>query len=277
MFLAETTSDVNSYYDKLRLELVARGFRVVPESRLPLTGGNLRSLLQDELKGAELSVHIVGELKGIVPEDDTRPLPEIQYEVASHAGVRQIVWLRRENKATYEWLREGPHADHVEIIQAGFEELRTVTLDALSRPKAAPKSTLAGAAPHIFLLCESQDRGLATEVADWLFDQGVEVTLPIGEGSAEETRADWSENFLIADAVIVLWKSAPEPWFRIVLRQLRKGAAERRSTLPYAVLIPEAASAGQKAFKSHEATVVRDAPVSALGDFVSKIREAARK
>jgi len=77
VYLAETTSDLAAEREQVRRDLDAHGHLVLPDHPLPHTGTELEQVIEGYLQRAELSIHLVGAVYGIVPEARDRSVLEI--------------------------------------------------------------------------------------------------------------------------------------------------------------------------------------------------------
>ena len=88
VYLAKPAVDMEAAYNRLALELQGRGYNVVPDvsSNIPNTGA--REYIDDALKSAELSIHLVGEKPGFAPDDDDLPrIVKLQLARARTGGI----------------------------------------------------------------------------------------------------------------------------------------------------------------------------------------------
>src|SRR5205085_12484614 len=61
----------------------------------PLRGPSLRDALREYMTRSSLSIHLLGGIYGIIPEEESHSLAEIQSEAAEERGedLRRIVWM----------------------------------------------------------------------------------------------------------------------------------------------------------------------------------------
>ncbi|NIT71591.1 MAG: protein kinase, partial [Phycisphaerae bacterium] len=78
IYLAETTHDLSSHRDMIKRQLQQRGYSIRPDRPLPLNANDLQKQVEAELTHCSLSIHLIGENYGIVPEGEKRSIPEIQ-------------------------------------------------------------------------------------------------------------------------------------------------------------------------------------------------------
>jgi hypothetical protein len=81
VYLAKPAADMEQAYGRLALELQGRGYCVVPDvnSGIPSTGA--RAYIDAALNKAELSIHLVGEKRGFVPDDDDTSDPIVKLQL----------------------------------------------------------------------------------------------------------------------------------------------------------------------------------------------------
>lgn len=97
VYLAETTPDLVAERDKVVRTLRQWGHRVLPDKDLPSSGPALRQEVAEYLEQVELSVHLVGENRGSIPDEETDSQNMIQNDVAadyaSRKGLRRLIWI----------------------------------------------------------------------------------------------------------------------------------------------------------------------------------------
>ncbi|MGH2398179.1 MAG: TIR domain-containing protein, partial [bacterium] len=97
VFLAWTTGDLTEEREKLRRELEARNYRVVPAGAPPLDAAGVRESVLAALGEAKIAIHLVGALYGFVPEGEERSIIELQSDEAlyqaSNSAAARIFWL----------------------------------------------------------------------------------------------------------------------------------------------------------------------------------------
>ena len=78
VFLAWTTGDLSEEREKLRRELEARNYRVVPTGAPSLDATSVRASVLAALGEAKVAIHLIGALYGFVPEGVARSIIELQ-------------------------------------------------------------------------------------------------------------------------------------------------------------------------------------------------------
>lgn len=293
IYLAETSSDLSEQRDKVKRELQQYGHLVLPDKALPLAAPALQEAVRDYLKRSRLSVHLIGENYGIIPELETeRSIVRMQEELAVERGddaqFSRLIWMppglqpKDERQQKFVAGLQNSFSSHngSELLQVKLEDLKTIIQAKLaqkSKPTAAV-SEQAGAT-RVYLICDPQDVDVVEPLQNYLFDQGCEVTLPLVEGSEAEVFADHKDNLLLCDAVLIFQGRASEGWLRMKLRELLKlpGYGRTVPLLGRAIFVGAPESPAKERFKTREATIIKNygefIPAS-IEPFIAQIKNA---
>ena len=184
VFLAWTTGDLSEEREKLRRELEARTYRVLPTGAPPLDATGVRDSVLAGLRDAKVTIHLIGALYGFVPEGEARSIIELQSDEAlyqaSHSAAARIFWLAPSAQpqdprlsALVERLeKQSPHGGHVDLLaNQTIEDLKTLALDRLNPVSKVAPVAVKAAATLIYLICDQLDRADVTPIQDFLFDQ----------------------------------------------------------------------------------------------------------
>jgi hypothetical protein len=160
VYVAETTWDLQDKGAEIRRDLKSRGFRVLPEGDLPRRAQDYRAAVAEQLSRSCLSVHLIGQDYGFVPEGEAHQSNvRLQHHLALARAVDptfgQLVWIAggehidERQLAFLKYLREDEQANaKAELLEGGLEELKTEMYDLLSRlEKAAAEAAVSAAAP----------------------------------------------------------------------------------------------------------------------------------
>lgn len=275
VFMADCSFDVTEQYDGVKRDLLGHHYKVLPSRPYPLNVGELLPVIRNLLAQSQLSVHIIGSNYGIVPEGTDRSVIELQNELAiereERGGFSRLVWIPPgldieddRQRRFIDSLRSDPRSQKSgDLLETPLEDLNTQIHHALARaPDNNVGSKVSGdeiEAQRVYLMCDARDSGNAIPVADYLFEQGCEVTLPAFEGDESQVRADHEENLRSADAVLIYYGAANEIWLRGKLREWRKSAGLGR-TKPLkatAVLVAPPKSQQDNWLRMHDARVIR--------------------
>lgn len=297
IYLAPTTSDLQTERDRIRRELIERGHMVLPETPLPLSAKELERVVRGHLDKCSMAIHLLGTNYGVTPEDSAESLPCLQVKLsAQHArqkpfkcyfwmpGVAQVTDARQ--KSFLQQVQEDPTLhDNAEIMEGDLSLLKRELIRWLEPPKPKPAVLAAPAAaksadapPKVYLICEPRDEGDIEPLEDYLFAQGLDVCLPAFDGSDADAEALHRENLLTCDAAIVYFGAAPRAWVDIKLRELLKAAGSGRSEpiRLQAVYIAPPDDHRKGRFRTLQARVIRQGakfePDAELEAFVTELK-----
>jgi TIR domain-containing protein len=281
VFLAQSTSDLDRERDLVRRELTARGYEVLPAGPLPLRSEELVATVNAGLERAVLSVHLLGARYGVVPEGESRSIVALQHDLAVARHKPRIVWIppglqpiETSQQSFLDAVRHDPSSRNgFEVIESTLEDLKTLVVSRLSKPKAGPPAARAeGAPPFVYVVCDQADQPAMPAVEQHLRGAGFEVALPVFRGDVSQLREDHEETLKVCDAVLLYWGQGDELWRRAKLRDLVRirGRGRAEPFLAKAVLLAEPPSDEKKAFQTAEAEVLSD-----LDAFVALVRGAA--
>jgi hypothetical protein len=294
VFLAETTADLRADRDSLRRELLEMGHRVLPEGSLPLDRDELEAAVRKYLAQCQIAVHLVGSRYGLIPEGAQESMVELQNRWAgahAHAcDLRRLIWIppsqtpREERQERFiHSLRVDPEFQvGAEVIEGPLSSLKQLALERLKPAEplrlVAP-SDAADHPPHVYLLYDRVDEAVAAELQDWLFEQGMEVSIPDHGALEEEAGRFHRETLCACDAVVVYFGEVRRSWVETKLRDLLKAPGFGRTT-PFSVKAVYATPGGdfqKQRFKTHLAEVIAaqtQCDTTALRPIVDRIKAA---
>lgn len=274
VYLASCSSDVRDRYDDVKRDLIAHNYRVVPDRPLPLDTEQLKPVLQEYIQQSRLSIHIIGESYGIVPDGTDHSIIQLQNEAAmareEDADFSRLIWIPpgletkdSRQERFIEELRSDPRIQSgADLLETPFEDLNTQIHNILAPVNVddniEKKPRVPTEVQSIYLMCDARDVKNVTPVADCLFDLGCEVVLPAFQGDEAEVRADHEENLRGADGVLIYYGSPNELWLRNKLRERRKsaGLGRTKELKATAILIAPPNTEQEQWFRTHEARVI---------------------
>lgn len=297
VYLAETSYDLKELREDIKRDLLEHDFRIYPDQQLSLIAPELNDQVNNMLDDSKLSIHLIGNNYGIVPEGTDKSKIVLQNELAAQKsqkeGLKRLIWFP-QNIATEDARQESFIASlktnselqkGAEIFETPLEDLKFAIHDLLKeKEKPILEMDSSGAdefdkIPEIYLICDQKDLEYIAEVEDYLFDQGFNVTLPVFEGDESEVRLDHQENLLNTDAVIIFYGSGNELWMRSKVRELMKiaGYGRKKPLVNKAVLIAQPPAVYKDRFRAHGIVVLsakEGLPEEGLQGLVEKIKNS---
>nr|ACX33952.1 hypothetical protein [uncultured prokaryote EC6] len=277
VYLAQTCHDLKAERDRIERELRQRGHDVLPEGPLPLaTADACETTIREALGRSQLAVHLVGRGYGLVPEDGTKSVVEIQNQLAAErsreAGFRRLIWTPRDETpkdprlaAFLEQLTRDAEAQRgAEFAQDTIDELKDLLLELLTPPPApSPPPTAASSAgkpaPRVYVICDPLDDERTAPLEDFLFQQGLEVSRPQFDGGAAEIAEAHRFNLSRCDAALIYYGQPSKLWLEMKLQDLEKAPGYGR-TAPLraaAVCVAPPDNRDKQRFQTRQAAVLR--------------------
>jgi hypothetical protein len=273
VYLAETTSDLFAQRDQIKRELQQHGHAVLPDKELPLDAAALKQAIGEYLSRSDFSVHLIGERYGIVPEGEEKSVVHIQSELAAARGgdFLRLVWMpvglssqeERQQRFIDTFLLGHHEGDGTEVVQTKLEDLKVLIHETANRgPEPEETEVNAGEAPRVnlYLICDKEDFGDAATLADYLFDEGIDVVLPATEGDEAQIYEDHKANLLDCDAVLIYYGRANEIWLRMKLRELQKiaGYGREEPLLAKAIYAGAPRTDAKERLRDREAVIIKN-------------------
>lgn len=251
VYLAECSKDRADDRTALRTELQMRGYRVLPEGRMPSDEEQYRAEAARLLTDCALAIHLVGGLYGAVCAGESRKsVVELQNELAVQraraSALRRIISLPDSVRSTdpqqqgfIDTLHRDAEAQFgADVITADLEAVKSAVQAALARIENPPRvealacASSGAAARLLYLVCDERDRKATLPLRRFLKEQGLEVQTPVFEGDAASVRSANQERLAQCDAVLVFHGAGTEAWKASVDGDLRKAAALRPGRPP---------------------------------------------
>jgi hypothetical protein len=283
VYLAETSSDLQEKRDAVKRELLEYGYAVLPDRPLPLFGPECEAMVSEQLARCRLSVHLIGERYGIVPEGSTTSVVAIQNELAvrrggqASDGFSRLIWLppglagvsgldERQQRFIEHLQTDARLQKDADLLETPLEDFKSALHQRLQPPPApSPRreaEAAAGAADgpaRVYLICDQRDLDAVAPLEDHLFAEGCEVILPAFDGDEAQVRRDHEESLALCDATLLYYGAGSDLWLRQKLRELQKAAAYGRPgpIAVRAVYIGPPEGAQKSRFRTHEALVLQ--------------------
>ncbi|MDJ0701911.1 MAG: TIR domain-containing protein [Leptolyngbyaceae cyanobacterium MO_188.B28] len=276
IYLALTTLDLQEARETIRREFEERGYRVLPHQSLPLNAPDLYAVVREQLQQCRLSIHLIGENYGFVPEGTDQSVIALQNQLAAEHQPEKLfsrlIWLPpglpastdlRQQTLVNQLLNTAEAQQGAEVLQVPLEELKTVILDMLTQPKSPPAQSLEASAGsenlRIYLDCDEQD--LDSEQLEALYesleDAGYEVLLPNFDSDGVASFVD--DGLKLCDSALIYYGHGNELWLQRRLSALRKvaGYAQAKPLLAKGIYVVAPATARKRAYDNPDVLVMK--------------------
>lgn len=242
VYLAECSYNRAQEREKIESELKAFGYQVLPSTMTPKDEDGHRTAVRELLAGCDLSIHLIGDSYGAVPDGPSRKSGvviqnEIAAEFSKTNGLRRLIWLpdttEPDDQLQSDFV-DALHSDEnaqfgADLITGDFEHLKTAihsSLKALNqKDKAAEEDNMSD--KLVYLICNQADRKQTVALRKWLQQNDIEVKTPAFEGDAEAVRETNETLLARCSGLIVYYGSGSEAWKRSIDDDLKKIFAYR--------------------------------------------------
>jgi hypothetical protein len=293
IYLAQTIWDLNDERDQIKRELEDRGYATLPDRELsPYILPNYEDAVRECVGRAKLSVHLIGDKYGLIPEGASHSIIHMQNEIAAersrNEAFSRLLWLpvglkphEPQQEQFIEQLKTNSEMQQgAELLQTPLEELKTIIQKRLSSNGKKPEAPPGKSAPKIYLICDRRDGEDVAPLIDYLDSKKYEVLLPILDEGADETQAFeiHNNNLKECDAVLIYYGNAQQLWFEYKWRELKKlvGLNRKNPLTMEAIYVAPPKTLHKQLFKNPAAAVIKEfgnfAPSTALDDFLARVQ-----
>ncbi|HAH99826.1 MAG TPA: hypothetical protein DCO70_10845 [Verrucomicrobiales bacterium] len=298
IFLATTTTDLQSERDRIYRNLIERGYQIFPDQPMPLVGAEFKVAVREHLEKCDASIHLIGSSYGMVPEGEDNSVIDIQNSIAADTTttrtLHRFIWMPRDQIVTeprqasfIDELRNSPRTyESSDFLEDSFENLKSLVLDHLKnepKPASLEEKTTAISGEiktsSVYLIYPPDDEESAAPIEDYLFDKGLEVVAPEIEGTESQIAEAHRQNLNNCDAVIIYFGSANRSWVNMkLLNVLQSPGHGRRSPFEHKlVLIAPPEHRHKERYRTHQAEVLHVSDTSQLDSlepFINSILNA---
>ena len=236
IYLAECSSDKRLERQNLKDELVHHGYQVLPNRDLPREEDAYIQEVKNLVECCDLSVHVVGERYGLVPDGPTlRSATMLQNEVAANFAkekmLKRVIWLpelsdQHDLDTNQLSFREALHQNAelqfgADLVTGGIEEFKHTTYSVLKTLEASHQNKSDNFCDQgsddneklmIYLICDQKDRKDTIPIRKFFRSQGYDVKLPAVKGTASEIREAEKMMLSVCDAILLFFGSAGGAW-----------------------------------------------------------------
>ena len=270
----------------LSIHLVGKNYGLIPEGATQST-----VVMQNELAIERAAAGDYSRLIWI-PEkqecDDERQLKFIEHlqtdtRIQQGADILQTTFeefkaaLNRHLREEERREEEKREAERREAEKRAAEQRAAEKGSEKDAPEEAPSADEGDSKlVRIYVISDRRDETAPAALADYLYEQGFEVILPVFEGEEAQIRKDHEENLSVCDAVLFYYGEGNELWLRQKLREVQKSAAfgRKKPIVIKAIYVAPPDNPSKAKFRTREAMVIdQRAPFdpAALTSFISQL------
>ena len=244
IYLAESSYDRSEDRERLRGELRAHGYTILPDQRMPEFERDYTAEVTRLLSQSQLSIQMIGAVRGKVPDGpNLRSAVQIQQEIAvqqsKERGLQRLIWLPAETRseqsdhqAFIEALRGNSEMQrNADLVAGDLEELKSAARAALKQienPKPSGTPAADSGPPTVYLICVEADVEAAVPLLECLSEQGCNVELPVFSGDAASLREANEAVAMSCHAAILFFGAGDGAWRKHQVSELARVQALRR-------------------------------------------------
>jgi hypothetical protein len=261
VFIARVGPELQMERERLRSDLLQRGYLVVPEQEYLWNADDHRARITKDLESAQLCIHLVGSTRSIEPAAASRA--KLQIELA-HETMKRIarpaplVWIQPADEVDkgiaelLDYVKSDLADQGVEYWQGGLEDFKTHIFDKL--PPVSPRS-VASRGRAIAVVVEEGDIGDLGALKALLVDKlGLDPKPVKFCGTSPKDAARVTRTLADCRQCLIFWGRQPEEWVLDLLdSETLSGHIGRDRTCVYAVA-PETPE--KKSFQTTKARTI---------------------
>lgn len=291
IYLAETGHDLSVQRNIIKRELQRHGYVVLPNQTLPGTLTDLERIVSRDLEECNLSIHLIGNAYGEIPEGSDRSVVDVQNRIAAEKSIRakqnnqefsRLIWISpnlsnasERQKGFIENIKRDVEAQEgAEILQTPLEDFKNIMREELVDSGEKRTHDEYGR-KCVYLMHDRVDHNEIKPFVDVIEKSGFKVLMPEFEGELLDLRKKHIDNLRNFDAAIIYKGKVNEQWVRMKALDILKapGFGRRKPIVGKALLTAPGTSMNVESFKSQNLRVIggeSDHSIESLKSFLQE-------
>lgn len=250
-YLAETGGELEGVRQSIAGKLQEAGIKLFPADRLPKNYAAITNELDYLLSRTDFSIHLLGSIYGAISDQAVVALPELQLRKACEKEqMEHFIWIQHSNQEEErqcrfisEVRRMAAEKPNVHLLQVQLNNLPAELLSSIKKMKRpqVQQTIITSQEPKrrkVFLQFHEYDRAEAMEASAVLQRQRLQIFIADSHMDMQENQRVRNDYLQHAEAVLIVYKSAPVQWLRAVLRDLKRiPAIQRNKSLVYKAIL----------------------------------------
>ena len=249
IYLAETGHDLAIQRNIIKRELQRHGYKVLPDHTLPANVNALKANVKEELDQCDLSIHLIGNSYGEIPEASDRSILDIQNQLAIERNKNKekkflrLIWIPTDLKRASERQRafidsikrDTDFAESSGIFQTPLEDFKNILREELmifgtkKKLNLLKDEELTNGQPTVYVMHDKVDEKDAKSIISHIQKAGYKVVTPEFNGELLDLRQAHINNLQRFDAAIIYQNKVNDQWVRMKLLDLLKAPGFGRS------------------------------------------------
>ncbi len=301
IYLAETGYDLVVQKNIIRRELLRHGYNVLPNHSLSSSLADVEKDVIEELKECSLSIHLIGNSYGDIPEGSDRSIVDIQNRLAAEISsetkgkkgeLSRLIWISPEQSHISEQQRsfienikrDTSSLEGAEILQTPLEDFKNIIRNELL--EAGIDDKLSGSIEQngkddglkkVYLIHDKIDESEIGNIKKQIEKSGCKVISPVFEGGLLELREQHISNLKHFDAALIYKGKVNDQWVRMKMLDILKapGFGRNKAILGKAIVTSPGENINKDNFLNDEVEIITGEEKSindALSYFLDSIK-----
>jgi hypothetical protein len=303
VYLAETGFDLTLARDLIKRELQRHGYRVLPDQELPVNVREMEMFVKRDLKECRLSIHLIGDSYGDIPQGSDRSIIEIQNQLAADHSIefesipytantnafKRLIWLSPNARFTNErqkvfienLKRDAAKMNAAELLQTPLEDLKNIIRNELNENDADAQIHISESAsefPKVYLIYDKVDAESGKDLAKIIAGKGNEVLHPILQGELMQVRSHHFDNLRKCDVAMIYYGTVNEQWVQMKVLDVLKapGLGRTKPMVSKTIFVETGPKLNKEKFKNYDISIIENSGNSSvsLEPYMAKINKA---
>ena len=261
IYLAETSHDLAIQKNIIRRELLRHGHRVFPVHAMSSSLEQINRDVTTELKKCNLSIHLIGNSYGEIPEGIDRSIVDIQNRIAAEISsqtkgnseeLSRLIWISPNihdvNEQQHSFIesikRDASFLEGAEILEVPLEDFKNIIRNELL--DSPDKKLIETIKPEdkenelkkIYLIHDKIDELAVENIKQKIEQSGYKVISPLFEGELLVLREQHISNLRDFDAVLIFKGKINDQWVKMKVLDILKapGFGRNKPVLAKAII-----------------------------------------
>jgi len=297
IYLAETGHDLSIQRNIIKRDLQRHGYKVLPDQTLAQEVDALNKQIENDLKASDLSIHLIGNSYGEIPEGSDLSVVDIQNKLATQKSQEiegkdsfsRLIWISSnlENASEKQLSfienikRDLASSEGAEILQTPLEDFKNIIREELIEVGIDKKLTRGKDASNgnslIYVLHDRADAKEVEEIKEAIEEAGHKVLTSVFDGELLSLRHHHITNLRDLDAAVIYQGKVNDQWVRMKLLDLLKapGFGRRKPIKGKVIFSSKEVMMDLSAYENHDITVIngeKKKAMSSLRSFLNDIK-----
>jgi hypothetical protein len=290
IYLAETGHDLSVQRNIIKRELQRHGYRVLPSQTLPEKFEELERSVRKDVTEANLSIHLIGNAYGEIPEGADRSIVDIQNKLAAEESLAKkarkeefsrLIWIAPNlknasdrQKAFIDLIRRDVEAQEgAEILQNPLEDFKNIMREELLESQDSAHDDFNG--KSIYLVHDRVDHAEVKPFKEVIEKSGFKVLMPEFEGELLDLRKKHIDNLRNFDGAIIFKGKVNDQWVRMKVLDLLKapGFGRNKPIRGKAILTDTKPTSTLESFRNQNMTLIAGDPRNSIESLKTFLEE----